>query len=154
AFRKSSLRELQNALELYHTDHNAYPIAQSGGGYLQTSQWFSSEPDDQAPTRDDWIPGLVPKYIASLPEDPRGGAPHPYCGLWKSAFLYASDGTNYKLLSHCAPEGVMSSNDAFYDPTRPYWAWMVTNKTDLPPSGCGEVGNIKWLFGTSYPICW
>jgi len=158
AFRKSALHELKNALELYHAANNAYPVAKSDKGLA--NEWFSSEPDDSAPNGDNndgkWIPDLVAqKYISSLPKDPRGGASlYSNCGTWKSAFWYESDGKNYKLLSHCAPEGTLSPNDSFFDPIRPTNSWMVTNKGDMPPIGNCESKTYKYVFGTDYPICW
>lgn len=74
-----------------------------------------------------WIPGLAPTYISVLPRDPRGGTSQiqPTCGGWQAAYLYLSNGTNYKLLSHCAPDNPWTSGDTFYDPVRPTWAWKV-----------------------------
>lgn len=106
--RKNDLRELKKALQAYYQDNGSYPI-QSG--------WTSSEPGDLSPYSADYIPGLAPKYIAKLPRDPKGGDT-PLCGSpWKRAYLYASDGNNYKVLSHCSPESVkaVNSSDPFAD---------------------------------------
>ncbi len=120
-YRKSELKQIQNALQIYYNDHN--------GNYPTTgSAWYSSEPGDVASNNGgNWIPGLAPTYISVLPRDPRGGTSliQPTCNVWESSILYYSDGVNYKLLSHCAPEGTMSANDSFYDPVRPTWAWML-----------------------------
>jgi type II secretion system protein G len=117
ARRQADLKELQTALELYYNDHNAYP---STGG-----QWYSSETGDATGDNGgDYIPGLVPNYIGTLPRSPGGPSPS-ICGPWKNSYLYRSDGTNYKLLAHCAPEGSWNSSNTFYDPVRPTWAWMV-----------------------------
>ncbi len=120
--RKATLSQLQKALELYYNDNNAYP---SSGG-----TWRSSEAGDTNVTPDptNYIPGLVPNYVSKLPADPKGGpSSNPVCGAtWMSAFLYNSDTVNYKLLSHCAPEGSWTSSDTFYDSVRPIHAWQVS----------------------------
>lgn len=115
AKRMSDMRQLQTALEMYYNDNNSYPSTSgiwwgvsSGGGRRTTSGANA------------YIPGLTPDYISVLPLDPndvRTG--------W-SGYLYRSDGTNYKLLSHdTGPESFPSSGEAFYDPVRPTWAWMI-----------------------------
>lgn len=116
--RKAELKQMQTALELYYDTNSVYPI--NGG-------WMSSELNDGATNNGgNWIPGLAPTYISTLPKDPRGGAGiYSACAGWKSAYLYRSDGANYKLLSHCAPENSWLSSDSFYDPNRPTWAWMI-----------------------------
>jgi type II secretion system protein G len=115
ARRQVDLKELQTALELYYSDNNGYPS--TGGG------WYSSETGDALGNNGGaYIPGLAPNYIAALPRSPGGPS---LCGGWKNSYLYQSDGTNYKLLAHCGPEGTWNSNNGFYDPSRPTWAWMV-----------------------------
>lgn len=123
ARRKGDLKRMQTALELYYEDNKDYPTT-SGG-------WYSSEPGDVASNNNgNWIPGLVPKYISQLPRDPRGGISNEYCAqsfpTWKAAYLYLSDGSSYKILSHCAPEGVLKSDDSFVD-KRSSYAWSVCN---------------------------
>lgn len=132
--RKQSLVQLRNALQMYFADNGSFPVTDESinGG------WYGSEPDDTYTVEDlDYIPGLAPQYISKLPRDPRGGDSkiidngNGQCVSEdgsvnsKAAFLYKSDGTRYKLLSHCAPEGVMSTSDVFYDPQRSNWAWQV-----------------------------
>ncbi|OGE78203.1 MAG: hypothetical protein A2751_03540 [Candidatus Doudnabacteria bacterium RIFCSPHIGHO2_01_FULL_46_14] len=122
--RKQTLKQLQKALELYFDANGNYPIV---------SPYYSSEPGDVWPNgsggNGDWIPGLSPNYVSKLPRDPLGGAStNPVCtpGGYKRAYYYRSlDGKEYKLYSHCGPEGSVNSDDPFYDPSRPTWAWMV-----------------------------
>ena len=117
--RKIDMNQLRTALELYYDSNAGYP---STGGL-----WFSSEQSDNVGYNGgNYIPGITP-YMPTLPRDPRGGVSpiQPTCSTWKSAYLYKSDGANYKLLSHCAPEGVWNSTDSFYDPAHPTWAWKV-----------------------------
>jgi prepilin-type N-terminal cleavage/methylation domain-containing protein len=118
--RKTDLKRLQLALEVYRDLNNGYPTT----GFT----WYSSEPNDAVSNNGgNYIPGLASTHIPSLPRDPSGGtSKNPTCGgVWKSAYLYLSDGINYALLSHCAPETPWTSSDEFYDPVRPTWAWKV-----------------------------
>lgn len=115
AFRKSEMKQLQLALELYLDSNNAYP---STGG-----QWWGMSVNGGSRTTSGanaYIPGLTPTYISVLPADPSGQT-----SGW-SGFLYRSDGTNYKLLSNATgPESFPSTGQPFYDPVRPTWAWMI-----------------------------
>lgn len=118
--RKQDMVQIRTALELYLDSNGSYPV----GG------WFSSEPGDLVTNNaGNWIPGLAPTNISTLPRDPRGGTSsiQPTCSTWQSAYLYlsADGGKNYKLLAHCAPENTWTSSDSFYDPVRPTWAWMI-----------------------------
>ena len=129
AQRKTDLKDLQKALQQYYQDNSQYPFTAN-----VCCLWYSSEPDETRVSNNggDWIPGLSPNYIVKLPRDPKGGPGgvnlHPDCPNWKRGYLYASNGTNYKLLSSCAPEGQVSSSDPFYDPTRSTWAWQISTK--------------------------
>lgn len=122
ASRKTTLRELQKALESYFNDNNGYPTT--------GNVWLSSEAGDNVAYggENSYVPGLVPTYMARLPRDPLGSN-SVYCAgppPWKRAYLYRSEGVNYKLLSHCAPEGGFSSSDPFFDSVRPTWAWRIS----------------------------
>ncbi|MCC2630990.1 MAG: hypothetical protein K0S38_799 [Candidatus Paceibacter sp.] len=141
ANRKAQMKSLQNALEAYYNDYGKYPDT---GMAI-----YSSEPNNNinAPygyqDNGDWIPGLVTGgYISSLPHDPllgKGNNNPNYCAGWMGggvgnswigAYDYISDGKNYKLLSHCAPEffiggRIDSPTNPFYDPRRTDHAWMV-----------------------------
>lgn len=117
--RKQTLVQLRNALELYYTDQGSYP---STGGV-----WYASALDlDLQLNGGDWIPGLAPKYIASLPQDPLGGTissaafSSPSCHPYSiRVYLYISNGKDYKVLCFCSTENPVSSNDTFAD-HRPY----------------------------------
>ena len=162
--RKVGLRQLQSSLEAYYSTNGGYPSTDPDN-LSYTGVWYSSEVGDEAgpngpDNNGDWIPGLVPDYVSELPKDPRGGtSPIDYCNrdgyTYKSAFLYKSDGVNYKLLSNCAFENNSSdsygnSSDTYTDPVRSSWAWMATNKTEMPPSGsCDSQG-----YPSAYPVCW
>lgn len=75
--RKADIRAIQTALELYKQDKGYYPS--TGGYYLESD------------VTTDYIPGLAPDYIPSLPQDPKGGDCSK--GLWEGknacyAYLY------------------------------------------------------------------
>ncbi|HVU75597.1 MAG TPA: type II secretion system protein [Candidatus Paceibacterota bacterium] len=72
ARRLSDMKQLQTALELYYSDHNAYPVATS-----QTAVGSA-------------LTGLVPTYITSISDDPLGGSYH-------YVYLSKSDGSFYCL---------------------------------------------------------
>lgn len=118
ASRKIDLKQLQTALELYLDSNNAYPS--TSGAWWGMSVNGGSRTTSGANA---YIPGLTPTYISVLPDDPSGQT-----SGW-SGFLYRSDGINYKLLSHSiGPENFPTAGQAFYDPVRPTWAWMVCSR--------------------------
>jgi prepilin-type N-terminal cleavage/methylation domain-containing protein len=140
--RKQSLSQLQKALESYYSDFGQYPT----NGWA----WYSSDPADNSsivssPTN--YIPGLVPNYIGQLPKDPRGGASeNPICGTsWKKAYIYLSDGRDYKLISHCATENLLPTDpmvDAFRDGGPPPSDYFNG-------SSCNGVGDFSSMWGIS-----
>jgi len=101
--RKTDLKQLQLAIELYKAQNGSYPDS-CGGGAGNT--FYGPGPaagagPNQAPgvsgnyalcSTDDWIVGLVPEFIAELPSDPTseldGGR----------GFYYRSNGDSYKIL--------------------------------------------------------
>lgn len=129
ARRKADMRQLQIALEFYYDNNGSYPASDN---------WLSSEPGDFFSNNGgNWIPGLVPQYMPTLPRDPRGvPSSIPVCGSsYKSAYLYIAPfgATSYKLLAHCSPENAWTSSDSFFDPVRPIHAWMLCSG----PPACG-----------------
>ena len=109
AKRKAEMVSIQTALEMYRTDNNTYPS--SGGNWRGAVSYGGYGTGATG-----YIPGLVPTYMAALPLDPAGTL---------DGYLYRSDGTNYKLLSHISPESYPSAGSKFYDPNRPTWAWKL-----------------------------
>lgn len=121
ARRKSDMKQLQIALEMYYDSSNAYPS--TGGSWWGVSSNGGSRTTSGANA---YIPGLTPDYISVLPVDPKDVRTG-----W-SGYLYRSNGTNYKLLSHSTgPETFPSSNEAFYDPVRPTWAWAICSDVSI-----------------------
>ncbi len=122
AFRKSSLKELQSALELYYNDNNAYPS--TGGGWPGESSNHGSHGYTGA---NGYVPNLAPQYISQLPSDPlKNAVVNGECPAGNAGFLYNSNGTDYKLLAYCDVESTPVSSDPFYDPVRPGYAWQIS----------------------------
>lgn len=115
--RMSDLKQLQLALEMYFDSSSAYSLT-SGSWWGVCANGGSKDTSGA----NAYIPGLTPNYISVLPVDPLNNQTG-----W-SGYLYRSDSTNYKLLSHnLGPESFPSAGEPFYDPVRPTWAWMVCN---------------------------
>ncbi len=137
AIRKHDLKDLQTALELYYYDHHQYPCSGVNADPCADAglNFRSSDAADNVivGSPGNYIPGLAPTYIPKLPDDPLGGSAsgfeNPPCdtGSWHRAFVYISNGKDYKLMSHCAPENPWTSSDPFYDEKRPTWAWVVSS---------------------------
>jgi prepilin-type N-terminal cleavage/methylation domain-containing protein len=126
--RRQTLVSMRTALELYYSANNAYP--------LTNGLWYSSEPGE-ATYNASWVPNLVGNGIAALPRDPQGGVtthPAPCTATNRRAYWYRStNGSGYKLLSHCAPEGSWNNTYPFYDVARPTTAWMICRPGNIPP---------------------
>ena len=117
AQRKGDMLSIRNALNMYYSDNGSYPLPSPG--------WWGGASTGQCGPGDstNYIAGLVPTYIKSLPVDPAGLSP---C----TGYLYASDGSQYKLLDHGTPESYPSAGQPFYDPVRPTWSWMLCSGGD------------------------
>ena len=106
--RKEDMVQLRTALAMYYNDNGSYP---SSSGTWRSAVSYGGYGTGAA----GYIPGLVPKYIGVLPQD-----------LPLDGYLYLSDGTNYKLLSHQVyEESYPSAGMPWYDPVRPTWALML-----------------------------
>lgn len=108
------LKKIKKALSEYYKDNKKYPISVRFDG-LYTNHGKAGI---------NWIPGLVPKYIKSLPRDPRR------TGDGSKQYLYKSNGKDYKLISHAAVNGksVVKFNPELLDPKRKYWAYGYWTK--------------------------
>lgn len=102
--RITNLQIIVKAIQAYARDHGTYPLSPSFSGIYFTQNCLYNN----------WIPGLVPTYIESLPRDPRDdkNPSHQY--------LYASDGKDFKIISHL-PEDCLSVKSKYpqlVDPVR------------------------------------
>lgn len=83
--RVADLSKIVIALERYKREHHSYPLSSPGWDGIY-SEYGESKPD--------WIAGLTPKYLESLPHDSGSDAQST------TQYLYRSDGANYKLISN------------------------------------------------------
>lgn len=118
AQRVSNLRTIQTSLEMYYNDHNAYPAAAAWSS--RCPAWGGDRGGGNV------IPGLVPTYLPSFPNDSQQDTSNNYC-----CYLYYSNGTDYKLLFHNCPTsnacyGSGEANAGFYDPVRPTWSCQIS----------------------------
>lgn len=138
--RKQIMVQIRTALESYYADNGNYPITGGNGWHTSQLGGLSNGVGDNSgsyeggiPDKDKWIPGLVMGgYMKELPDDPAptlSTISNPSaCQTLVRSFIYRSiDGTGYKLVANCSPEGTMSASDPFYDPARanPNHAWMI-----------------------------
>ncbi len=105
----NNLRSIRSALERYHDKYGSYPKTVGYSG-LRSCWGYSGV---------NWIPGIVPEFMTALPRDPRG---FTRCD---SHYLYVSDGTEYKLISHRPGDflEVVSYFPEMYDPRRRGFAY-------------------------------
>lgn len=92
AKRVADIEQMKLLLENYWQDYKEYP--DTGNAWRAASSvchaTFGSGSPGYGATG--YIPGLVPDYIAELPEDPKGVSAN-------KCYLYRSDGQAYKLLA-------------------------------------------------------
>lgn len=124
--RRTAIKELQNSLEQYYNDNGSYPT--TGGSFWSSEP--NNDPEVDSSHTADWIPGLSPTYISTLPKDPLGGNstfPYAGCATYKKAYLYRSDGAEYALFAYCSIESIstVDPQDSFYDPAGKWWVWKV-----------------------------
>lgn len=107
------LKQLTTALGLYYNSYESYPNSQGGAG-----PWdglYSCFGDSTT----NWIPGLVPTFMGSLPREPRG------INDCDKQYIYNSNGQDYKLIWHnpedCA--SVKAQYPNLIDPNRDCWAY-------------------------------
>jgi len=113
ATRVADLSAVQGAIEAYHLANGEYPSTQENWRGVA----FGHGPGAN------WIPGLVPDFIASLPRDPALGETKA-----EPQYIYISDGSGYKLIVHNASDvALLEEGGAFaIDPVRPetgYGVW-------------------------------
>jgi hypothetical protein len=111
--RVSDLGLIAYALEKYKIKYRVYPISSEAG------QGWDGLYSDYGLSKVDWIEGLVPEFLPSLPRDPRMltyGSLH---------YLYRSNGAHYKLISHSPDdcEEVFKVYSQIVDPVRHCWAY-------------------------------
>ncbi len=143
--RKADLKEMKTALEAYKAKNSDYPptvglaacpdsATVGDGDWCGICTTYNVDGTNTDTGASGYIPGLAPEFIPKLPRDPReskinSSSAYPLCttDAGSNCYIYNSNGTDYKLLAYCTPEGTMSSNDPYYDSARPDFAWQVTS---------------------------
>ena len=107
AQRIANLHQIAAALELYNSDNGGYPVAVSYRG--NCPNWGSVGANNT-------IPGLVPTYMSTFPQDPLVSG-NTNCYLYYSPTL-----TTYKVviynLTDVSAATIASQYPAFFDPQR------------------------------------
>lgn len=132
--RVSQLKTLETMLNLYFSDMGQYPATYVGGGAPTAAQvrqqCFGYSLD--------YIPLISTKYNITLPTDPKLDCP----GRTYS-FSYASNGTDYKLVTH--PEADNPGLIKFMDPATDGGAnKCLQDGTDEVHYGVWSVGGACW----------
>lgn len=98
ARRIADLRQIQTALELYYSSNNSYPQPSEGWG-----SWSGHCPNYG--NNDNYISGLAPAYIPSLPRDPLYDSGY-------QCYLYLSElgGQEYMVITHSTMETIVGGD--------------------------------------------
>lgn len=81
--RLLSINQIENAIALYEIDNEGVPPGEDGVEYVNGNP--------------EWIPGLAPKYISSVPSDPIDVGEHK--------FHYSRNGNDYEVISFLEQNG-------------------------------------------------
>lgn len=124
--RKQILKQLADALDRYSAQHGQFP---STGGV-----WCGPPGSNWTSCGSDWIPGLLdsgevkellvdPRHLKANPDRINPNCSNPAY----NTIMYRSNGTHFKLLAICTPEGVLDPTDPFSDPVRPEYGWQISS---------------------------
>ena len=133
AKRITDMKAIQTALEMYYNENSGYP--NPGWGWRSECNGWGGFAATNV------IPGLVPTYLGKMPSDPMMNKTTN-----KNCYLYLSNGTDYALLDHDAPDINYMSQPSLVDPSR-----------DGGPNGCLRDGTTIWswkIFSSSVSVCW
>jgi len=101
--RTTTLKEMQLAIEFYKAQNDVYPAA--GCSTPNTNFAGPGEPGDTEYSKcSDYISGLVPDFMPSLPTDP------VFEQEAGRGFFYRSDGNSYKLMAYDVVENLTITN--------------------------------------------
>ncbi len=106
AKRLAEMQQLQKALSLYYDDNGVYPTT-SNAWWGNCSNFGSHDTSGS----NGWVPNLAPKYITTLPLDPKpignGGC-----------YLYQSNGKDYMLLVYQTVESYNQATNKWPRPAK------------------------------------
>ena len=139
AVRVANLTQLRDALERYHIDHDSYPATFAPS--IPTSPW--EDPPTLSKLRecsgDEYIPGLVPTYIARLPTDPALD-----CAGTSHSWVYASNGIDYKLITHVQGQYYEFFIDPAWDGGSADAGYCIIDGSEHVHYGVWTMGAVCW----------
>ncbi len=165
AARESNLHNLVTALALYAVDHDGvYPTSTSNGSGWYKWNWDcvsgTTASSVQVTPASSMIPGLVPNYIPSFPEDPSTNSVSCVDTL-----AYFSNGTDYKIMDYNIQDSPNPGGPkSLIDPTRNYnKPYSVTTASspcysvysNIFGNGTGGDTNSVWaVWSSPTAMCW
>jgi prepilin-type N-terminal cleavage/methylation domain-containing protein len=119
--RISHLNTLRTVIEAYYNDHGAYPATFTGDTYTIDDKYNHCPRSETGRGisagwhhSNDYVPEVIlGGYISVMPGDPKLD-----CEGVAHSWSYASNGIDYKLITHV--ERALSDDDPLIDPTNPY----------------------------------
>ncbi|HEX9793652.1 MAG TPA: prepilin-type N-terminal cleavage/methylation domain-containing protein [Planctomycetota bacterium] len=117
ARRAADLKAVQASLEAYRRVNGTFPIQSTLAGDYTAGKTYNTG------AATDYIPGLVPTYMQSLPKDPDSRYPDATNG-WGYAYISDATGDNYKFIALGTPDNFPTGNP-FADPARAATSWAV-----------------------------
>lgn len=125
ARRISDIRQLRNALELYRSDNGRYPS--SGGSPIEPYTLLNS--------------ALVPRYIASIPRDPKSGwgcrgPSGEYC------YSYPVNGSAFHLGALLETSSAVIGNDVDFNSASAGYYYHFNGETE-PGGSSGYIYDIR-----------
>ena len=96
ARRIADLRQIQAALEVYYDNNGQYPQPSQGW-----NTWSGHCPNYG--NNDNYISGLAPNYIPTLPRD-------PLYDTGSQCYLYRSNGQDYMVMAHITMETIVGGD--------------------------------------------
>ena len=142
-FRQAELKELQLAIELYKAQYGQYPEQGCLSGPNNSGVWSGPGPlPSWGVTCDQYIVGLAPDFVASLPRDPNKEDEDG------KGFIYRTnaDRSAYKVLVHQSVESqlVTSAADEFARCPQEYPGYVACTPVRPTEYAIYSVGAENW----------
>jgi general secretion pathway protein G len=143
ARRLQDLRNIQKALELYHTEYGRYPST-AGAWRSQCTTWggYAQGLVVYDPAT---LTGIVPSFMSAMPADPNMNATsNSHC------YMYMSNGSDFKIIDFNITSANVGSQPVFVDPRRNLGAaW------DISTDCSGKTASYSWgVWSSANSRCW
>lgn len=135
AERQADLRTMQTAIELYRQENGRYPEGCNGAG-----NWSGERGSDYecATSGEQYIVGIAPKYIRTLPSDPR-----PQANDSGYAYIVDGPGTVYKLIVFKTVEELQTyDGSSFNEQLRAFHICDANDVTTPDGALCAAVNSV------------